>query len=253
MVEGSPFQVIIMSIFDSHPTGKLYIVATPLGNLKDISHRALEVLSQVDAILCEDTRQSLKLLNHYQIKKTLLSFHDHNEAKMCSAILDRLQQGQNLALISDAGTPLISDPGYTLIQVLIQEGINFEAIPGPCALVNALVLSGFSTDQFLFRGFLPPKSAARCRVFSERVDYPMTLIFYESTHRIEKFLKEAYQIFGERRVALVREMTKKFEEIIRGKLIPQGIVPLPRSWKGEFVVLIEGRNALEKRELKNKR
>lgn len=231
-------------------TGKLYIVATPIGNLQDISRRALEVLSEVDLILCEDTRQSLKLLNHYEIKKPLQSFHQHNEKKLEAEIIEKIKNGKNIALISDAGTPLISDPGYLLVQQLIHEGISLESIPGPCALINALVLSGFSNDQFIFRGFLAPKSAARQRAFLELIDYPMTLIFYESTHRIEKFLRDAHRILGERQIVLAREMTKKFEEITRGILCEEGIEPQPRSWKGEFVVIIEGKTAFEKRCLK---
>lgn len=233
-------------------SGKLYIVATPIGNLRDISHRALEVLAKVDLILCEDTRQSLKLLNHYQISKPLLSFHEHNETKVQETILNRLQRGQDLALISDAGTPLISDPGYKLIRTLIANNVAVEAIPGACALINALVLSGLPSDQFLFKGFLPPKTAARQRIFAELLSYPMTLIFYESTHRIQKFLLDAYEIFGERQVVLVREMTKKFEEVTRGRLSSGGIYPAPRSWKGEFVVLIEGALSFEKLKGKNK-
>lgn len=221
--------------------GRFYIVATPIGNLKDITLRALEVLKSVDVIVCEDTRHSLKLLNEYQIKKPLLSLHEHNEAARVPQLLQKLKAGENIALISDAGTPLISDPGYRLISALVQEGIVVESLPGPCAAINALVLSGLATDRFYFVGFLPPKSAARLRNFRELENFPSTLIFYESTHRIEKFLREAFEVLGPRQAVLLREMTKHYEEVLRGKLGDIGNSLLPRSWKGEFVVVVEGK------------
>ncbi|MCE9624254.1 MAG: 16S rRNA (cytidine(1402)-2'-O)-methyltransferase [Deltaproteobacteria bacterium] len=223
--------------------GKLYLVATPLGNLKDITLRALEVLKSVDSIACEDTRHSLKLLQTYEIQKPLFSLHDHNETKRVAPILERLKEGKSLALISDAGTPLISDPGYRLVEAVLAAGFEVEAIPGPCAAINALVGSGLPTDKFYFVGFLPPKSAARRRRFEALLDFPSTLIFYESPHRIQKFLEEAHSVFGSRRLVLAREMTKKFEEFYRGRLQPKPeTIPL-RSWKGEYVVLLEGANS----------
>lgn len=220
--------------------GILYIVPTPIGNLKDITLRALEVLKSVDLIACEDTRHSLKLLNHYEIKKPLVSLHEHNEDRRISQILSRLQKGENVALISDAGTPLISDPGYPLVRKILQSGGVVEALPGPCAAINALVSSGLPTNRFSFYGFLPPKSAARRRMFEKLKEEPGTLVFYESTHRIQKFLVEAAEVLGPRQAVLAREMTKKFEEILRGPLGELGQGQNPTSWKGEFVVLIEG-------------
>lgn len=237
---------------ESEQFGKVYIVATPIGNLKDITLRALEVLKSVDFILCEDTRHSKKLLNHYEIHGFCLSVHEHNEEKQIPKIIKKLSEGQNGALISDAGTPLISDPGYRLVQRIIAEGGRVEALPGPCAAINGLVLSGLPTDRFNFIGFLPPKSAARVRKLNELVDEPATLIFYESPYRIQKLLKEASQVFGPRPAALVREMTKKFEEVLRGPLGELGIKTVPRSWKGEFVLLISGNKKKQKKQLLKK-
>lgn len=222
------------------PSGKLLIIATPIGNLGDITLRALETLKSVDAILCEDTRHSRKLLEHYQIKKPLISFHEHNEERRIKEVEARLTRGENLALISDAGTPLISDPGFKLVRKLNQAGLKVEGLPGPCAAINALVLSGMPTDAFSFFGFLPPKSSARIKKFSELKDRPETLIFYESTHRIEKFFNDAAQVFGDRESFAIREMTKKFEESIDGPLNKLGKEMKPRSWKGEWVVVIKG-------------
>jgi 16S rRNA (cytidine1402-2'-O)-methyltransferase len=219
-------------------TGKLHIVATPIGNLKDITLRALDVLREVDFIACEDTRQTLKLLNAYEIRKPLVSFHEHNEARRIPELMEKMKSGRNLALVSDAGTPLISDPGFRLVRAAIEEGVSVEALPGPCAAINALVTSGLPTDRFYFVGFLPAKSAARQREMKALVDFPHTLVFYESTHRIQKFLDEAYQIFGARSLVVAREMTKKFEEIFRGTLKAKAEDYPLRSWKGEFVVLI---------------
>ncbi len=220
--------------------GTLYLVATPIGNLKDITLRALEILKSVDRIACEDTRHSLKLLQAYEISKPLLSLHQHNEVKRSTVVLEKLQAGESIALISDAGTPLVSDPGYRLVRAVLEAGLNVESIPGPCAAINALALSGLPTDSFYFLGFLPPKSAARQRRFEALRDFPSTLVFYESPHRIQKFLQEAHGVFGAREVVIAREMTKKFEEVYRGPLQAKAqSLPL-RSWKGEFVVLVSG-------------
>jgi 16S rRNA (cytidine1402-2'-O)-methyltransferase len=220
--------------------GKLYIVPTPLGNLKDITLRALDVLKSVDAILCEDTRVSRKLLTAYEIQKPLVSFHEHNEAQKIKSILERLNRGESLALISDAGTPLISDPGYPLVKKLIAEKVEIEVLPGPCALISALVLSGLAPDRHFFLGFPPNRSSPRRRLLAELTDHPTTLIFYESPHRVKKFLRDAHDILGDRAVALVREMTKRFEEVFRGSLSQACEEKAMRSWKGEFVVVLEG-------------
>lgn len=202
--------------------------------------RAIEVLKSVDRIACEDTRHSLKLLQAYEISKPLLSLHEHNEAKRSVLLLEKLQSGESIALISDAGTPLVSDPGYRLVRAVLDAGLPVESIPGPCAAINALALSGLPTDSFYFLGFLPPKSAARKRRFEALRDFPATLVFYESPHRIQKFLEEAYEVFGPRDVVIAREMTKKFEEVYRGPLQAKAQSLSLRSWKGEFVVLLSG-------------
>ncbi len=221
--------------------GKLYIVSTPIGNLKDITLRALDVLKSVDRVVCEDTRRTAPMLHVYEVKKPLLSFHEHNEESRIPEIIRKLGEGEKIALVSDAGTPLISDPGYRLVREAIRQGIELEALPGPCAAINALVLSGLPPDRFLFVGFLSQKSATRVRQFQELKELPHTLIFYESTHRLQKFLQEAYQVLGPRPMSVHREMTKKFEEAFRGNL-SESLPKLPlKSWKGEFVVLISGK------------
>lgn len=220
--------------------GKLYIVPTPLGNLKDITLRALEVLKSVDSILCEDTRVSRKLLTAYEIQKPLISFHEHNQVRKIKPILERIQVGESFALISDAGTPVISDPGYPLVKKLIAEKVEIEVLPGPCALISALVVSGLAPERHYFLGFPPNRSSPRRRLLEEVADHPSTLIFYESPHRVKKFLRDAYDILGNRNVALVREMTKHFEEVFRGSLSDACGDDAMRSWKGEFVVVLEG-------------
>lgn len=221
-------------------TGTLYLVATPIGNLGDITIRALETLKAVDLIACEDTRQTVKLLNHYGIKKKMLSLHGHNEAKRAAELIPRLQAGENVALVSDAGTPLISDPGARLLHAALEGGVRVESLPGPCAAVNAFALSGMDSGRFYFVGFLPPKSAARVRIFEALRDFPAPIVFYESPHRVQKFLTEAHAVLGSRAVVIAREMTKKFEEVFRGKLAENPENLGLRSWKGEFVIIIEG-------------
>ena len=223
-------------------SGTLSLVATPIGNLGDITLRGLETLREADLIACEDTRHTANLLRHYDIRKPLLSLHEHNEQSRIASILEKLELGSHIALVSDAGSPLISDPGFRLVRAVREAGHHLESLPGPCAAINALLLSGLPTDSFYFVGFLPPKSAARLRRFEELVDFPATLIFYESPHRIRKFLAEAYRVFGPRRFAIAREMTKKFEEIYHGHLTPKAEELALRSWKGEFVVLVAARS-----------
>jgi 16S rRNA (cytidine1402-2'-O)-methyltransferase len=217
--------------------GTLYIVPTPIGNLKDITLRALEVLRSVDLILCEDTRQTRKLLTHYEIEKPAESLHEHNERQKIPYLLEKLNRGQFLALVSDAGTPVISDPGFPLVRACLEEKIPVESLPGPCAAIAALVASGLPPDRFYFLGFLPNRSAPRRRALEELKHHPSTLIFYESTHRVQKFLVDAYEVLGDRPVVLAREISKRFSEFVRGRL---GQPLTLRSWKGEFVVLIGG-------------
>ena len=217
--------------------GVLYIVPTPIGNLQDITLRALEVLRSVDLILCEDTRVTRKLLTHFQIEKPTESLHEHNERQKIPHLLEKLRGGESIALVSDAGTPLISDPGFPLVRAVLEAQISVESLPGPCAAVTALAASGLPPDRFYFLGFLPNRSAPRRRALEELKQHPSTLIFYESTHRIQKFLTDAYEILGDRPVVLAREISKKFSELVRGRL---GEDLKLRSWKGEFVVLIGG-------------
>lgn len=226
----------------------LYIVSTPIGNLQDISARALEVLKSVDLIAAEDTRHTAKLLAHFDIHKPLISYFEHNKIERGARLLARLQEGGNIALVTDAGTPGISDPGEHLIRLAIENGLAYTAIPGPAACINALVLSGLSTRRFLFEGFLPENKkecAERLEVLREN---PVTTVFYESPHHIEATLGALAAVTGERKIVLCREMTKKFEEILRGsaaELLERFQTDPP---KGEYVVVVEG--AVKEREKK---
>jgi 16S rRNA (cytidine1402-2'-O)-methyltransferase len=230
-------------------TGALYIVATPIGNLADISQRALDILSRVEVIAAEDTRHSQKLLQHYGIQKQLISLHEHNERARAEQILQLLQQGKDVALISDAGTPLISDPGYLLIKTLRNANITIVPIPGACAAIAALSASGLPTERFIFEGFLPAKSAQRQQRLQVLVAETRTLIFYEAPHRILDLLEDLIVVFGvEREAVLAKELTNTFENII------SGVLPELKSWleidpartQGEFVVLIHGAAATTK-------
>jgi len=218
-------------------TGKLYIVATPIGNLGDITLRALETLKSVDFILCEDTRVTKKLLDHYQITVKTLSYHQHSDYKKIKEIITLLNEGKNLALVTDAGTPGISDPGNMLISDLLKNKITqIIPIPGPSAIVTALSVSGFPTDKFLFLGF-PPHKNKRQKFFKEAVSYDFTVAFYESGHRIMKCLKELKEYLDPKKELLVgRELTKQFETIYRGTI--DEIMEQMTEERGEFVVII---------------
>lgn len=219
----------------------LYIVPTPIGNLKDITLRALEALQAADLILCEDTRHSGKLLKHFEIDKPLLSFHDHSPEKRLAEIVDRLKRGETLALISDAGMPLISDPGFTLTRALIKHDLAFEVLPGASAVITALAGSGLATDSFAYRGFLSPKSVRRKKEIEAVAAYPETLIFYESPHRVGKALQDMAAVLGgEREGVVARELTKKFEEYKRGTLDELAAAFLDRKVQGEIVILVAG-------------
>ncbi len=198
--------------------GTLYIVATPLGNLEDITLRAIRVLKEVSVIACEDTRRTVKLLNRYEIRTPLSIFHEYNKLRAGAQILRRLRDGESVALVSDAGTPAISDPGYELVRDAVAAGIPLEVVPGPSALVSALVVSALPTDHFAFEGFLPAKREKRRKALAALAGETRTLIFYESPQRIAAFLREAAEILGERRACVVRELTKVHEEILRGTL-----------------------------------
>lgn len=223
--------------------GILYIIATPIGNLKDISLRAIEVLKSVDYIAAEDTRHSLYLLKNYEIKTPIFSLHNYNEKKSSERVLDLLQAGKSVALISDAGTPLISDPGYILIREARVRGIKIMPIPGACALITALCASGLATDKFIFEGFLPAKSQAR----KARLEYlkaeTRTIVFYESPHRILSSLKDMIAIFGKEREAVIaRELTKQFESFLFNNLLNlyQQLENNKNNQKGEFVIILSG-------------
>jgi len=223
--------------------GLLYIVATPIGNLQDISFRAIDILAEVDEIAVEDTRHSKKLLRHYNINTKCISLHEHNERQITVDLIKKLKNGSSIALITDAGTPLMSDPGYFLVKMANNEGIDVRTIPGPCALIAALSISGLSTDRFCFEGFLPAKSSARTQRLQALVGETRTLIFYESPHRIIAMLEDFQKIFGlNRNIVLTKELTKIHETVKSG-----GVVILldwlradPARQKGEMVVLVEG-------------
>lgn len=218
--------------------GTLYLVATPIGNLEDITLRALRVLKECDVVAAEDTRHSGQLLKHFGIAKPLLSYFQFNEARRSEEILERLGRGEKVALVTDAGSPGISDPGERVVSAALAAGFRVEAVPGPCALVAALTASGLPSDEFHFVGFLPNKSSQRRRRLESLRSVPGTLVFYESPYRIMKFLEELVDLYPERRVVLARELTKKFEEIKGGK--PRELLEemQKRAIKGEFVVLL---------------
>lgn len=220
---------------------KIYFCPTPIGNLEDITLRTLDVLNSVDIIACEDTRNSGKLLEKYNIKKKLISYHKFNYKKMIPNILDLLSEGKKLAVITDAGMPGISDPGTELIKVCIEEEIDFTVLPGPSASILALIISGLDTERFTFIGFLDSKTKRRKDELNELVNNKETLIFYEAPHRIKDFLEDLYKIFGNRKVAICRELTKLYEEIIRDDLknIINNLDEI--TIKGEFVVVVEGK------------
>ena len=231
-------------------SGKLYVVPTPIGNLKDITLRALEVLQAVDIIAAEDTRQSLKLLNHFNIKKPLISYHKFNENIKSDNIIESLMRGKNIALVSDAGTPGISDPGSVIIKRCIQENIPFEVLTGATAVTTALVYSGLDTTKFLFRGFLPRDNKDKKQVIEDVKNRPETLVFYEAPHRLQKTLEFLLENLGDRNIALCRELTKLHEEIIRISLKEAIEYYTSNAPKGEFVLVIEGKSNEEiKREI----
>jgi 16S rRNA (cytidine1402-2'-O)-methyltransferase len=223
--------------------GTLYLVATPIGNLEDITLRALRTLKECDVVAAEDTRHSGQLLKHFEISKPLLSYFQFNEARRSEEIIERLKRGEKVALVTDAGSPGISDPGERVVRAAIAAGLRVEAVPGASAVVAALTSSGLATDEFHFIGFLPHKSGQRRRKLEEAKSIPGTLVLYESPYRVEKLLGELKEVFPQRRVVLGRELTKKFEEFLRGTPAELLEVMAKRSLKGEFVVLVEGGEA----------
>jgi 16S rRNA (cytidine1402-2'-O)-methyltransferase len=221
--------------------GTLYLVATPIGNLADITHRALQVLRDIDLIACEDTRHTHKLLNHYGIKTKTISYHEHNEQQRATDLIERMKQGTSIAVVSDAGTPSISDPGFRLVRAAIENDIPVVPVPGPSALITALIAAGLPTDEFFFAGFLPARANARRARLSELQSVPGTLIFYEAPHRLAETLKDAYEILGEREAVVARELTKLHEEIRRGRLsvLTSDYTDEKKDIRGEIVVLID--------------
>jgi 16S rRNA (cytidine1402-2'-O)-methyltransferase len=221
----------------------LYVVGTPIGNLDDITLRALEVLKSVDLIAAEDTRHSGNLLRHFEIRKPLISYHEHNEAMRTAELSERLAAGENIALISDAGMPGLSDPGARLIRACIEKGLPYTIIPGVSAILTALVGSGFSLDQFCYRGFLPVKSGGRERELRAAVEREETTVFFESPHRINKTLAACAEIMPERELCVARELTKKFEEFRRGTAKELLAHYEARPAKGEITFLIPGKES----------
>jgi len=217
----------------------LYLVATPIGNLSDMSQRAIQTLGDADYIASEDTRKTGRLLAHFDIKRPQISFYEHNKLRATTKIMALLDQGKDVALVTSAGTPGISDPGFVLVRAALEASIEVTMIPGPTAFVAALVLSGLPVHAFTFRGFAPRKSGRRQAFLAVDKDSPHTLIFYESPHRLRAFLKDAIEVFGDRRAALAKELTKIFESVKRGRLSDL-LAGLNDKLKGEYVIVIAG-------------
>ncbi len=217
----------------------LYLVATPIGNLEEMTYRSINILNSVKLIACEDTRNTKILLDHYNIKTPLISCHEHNEKAMCEKIIKVLKDEGDVALVSDAGYPLISDPGSILVDSVLNNEFNVTTVSGPCAFINALVSSNLDLSSFTFIGFLDSKGSSRRKQLANYIEKKETLIFYESVHRIEDTLKDMLEILGDRKITLARELTKKFEEYTRGK-ISEVLDSINEFTKGEFVIVVEG-------------
>ncbi len=229
----------------SLPAG-LYLVATPIGNLGDISLRALETLAGCDLICCEDTRMSVRLLDRYGIKRPLRAYHDHNEGREATVIVEMVRAGKSVALISDAGTPLISDPGFGLVRAMADAGLMVTALPGASAVLTGLQLSALASDSFSFAGFLPEKKSHRVKKLTSLAAHPMTLIFYESPHRILDALYDIAEVLGDRPIAIARELTKLHEEMLRGTAREiHAVLSARTAIKGEFVVVIAAQDQSE--------
>lgn len=221
-------------------SGTLYLVATPLGNLEDITYRAVRLLGAVSVVACEDTRHTQKLLNHYGIRARTVSYHEHNERTRATELLELIAKGASVALVSDAGTPGINDPGYRLVQMCAAQGLRVSPVPGPAAAVAALTVSGLPTDNFYFGGFLPSQANARRKVLAEVRELPATLIFYETPHRIAHALTDAREVLGERQAVVARELTKLHEEVARGLLSELAqVFRAPEKARGEMVLIID--------------
>lgn len=227
---------MIQKSYDNSPT--VYLIPTPIGNLEDITLRAINILKEVDVIFSEDTRVTALLLNHLNIKKKLITSHEHNEGENKNKFLEYLRENKNIGIVTDRGTPIISDPGYELVKIAIENGYNVVGLPGPTALIPALITSGLDPSPFLFYGFLNSKDSKREKELEELKNEKATLIFYESPHRLEKMLDSMLKILGNRRISISREISKKFEEVIRGTITE--VMGSINNIKGEFVIVVEG-------------
>jgi 16S rRNA (cytidine1402-2'-O)-methyltransferase len=221
--------------------GTLHLVATPIGNLEDVSFRALRTLRECDLIAAEDTRRTRKLLTHYGVSRPLVSCYEHNEARRIPTILDALREGKDVALVSDAGSPGISDPGYRLVREAVARGMPVTALPGPSAVILALSVSGLPTDRFTFYGFLPRGGSERKKLLAEAARVSHTVVFFESPHRVVKSLESMFDLMGDRQAAVCRELTKRFEQVERGLLSEVVIKMKARTPKGEFCIVVEGK------------
>ena len=234
--------------------GKIYLVATPIGNLSDMSMRAIDTLKNVDIIACEDTRNTIRLLNHFEIKGHLTSYHEYNKIDKAYELCEKVKEGKNIAFVSDAGMPAISDPGYELCEIAYKEGIEVTIIPGASAVVSALAISGISSRRFCFECFLPTDKNEKKEILTELSQESRTIILYEAPHRLLKTLKELFEYLGNRNISIVRELTKLHEEVLKGNL--EAIIADYEAEKivvrGEYVLVIEGKSLLKKREERQK-
>lgn len=227
--------------------GKLYLCATPIGNLGDITPRVLETLEMVDLIAAEDTRNSIKLLNHFEIKTPMTSYHEYNKVEKAKYLIEQMQQGKDIALITDAGTPAISDPGEVLVQMCQESGITVTSLPGPAALIVALTLSGLSTRRFCFEGFLPPDKNLKKDILEDLKEETRTMILYEAPHHLVKTLEELYRTLGNRKITICRELTKKFETIFPTTLEEALETYESEEPRGEYVLVLEGKSLEDKK------
>lgn len=228
-------------------SGKLYLCATPIGNLEDMTPRVIETLKQVDVIAAEDTRNSMKLLNHFEIHTPMTSYHEYNKVEKAKQLVSQLAEGRNIALITDAGTPAISDPGEVLVRMCQENGITVTSLPGPAACITALTLSGLSTRRFCFEGFLPSDKKEKKEILAELAGESRTIILYEAPHHLVRTLEELYQALGDRRVTLCRELTKRFETVMPTTLSQALSYYQEEEPRGEYVLVLEGKSLQEKR------
>jgi len=230
--------------------GKLYLCATPIGNLKDMPPRAIETLSSVGLIAAEDTRNSIKLLNHFNIKTSMTSYHEYNKVEKAQVLVRKMKEGMDVALITDAGTPAISDPGEVLVKLCQKEGITVTSLPGPTACIAALTLSGLSTRRFCFEGFLPSEKKEKAEILELLAEETRTMVLYEAPHHLASTLKELYEALGERKITICRELTKKFETVTPTTLENAIAFYETEEPRGEYVLVIEGKSLLQKRKEK---